>query len=332
MAWLGFGVWSLVLSGIAGALLNNALLSRVTPLRLRLRFDRQCLRRHTGYGAKITINDILGYLINETRNLLVSKLAGPAFLGLFNKGESLSRLPNQLVMQATMQPLFRAMAKTQDDLGQSKYLFHRAITLLAAYTLPMYVGLWWVAEPFILFVYGEKWLAAAAVMQILLGMGVFLVILGPCGTLLDAHNRLTQEMFVLIARLAVTLAAIYIGLDWGLAGVAWALLLVTLLTTVVYYTLASRVIGTNLAELLRSLAPGLALAGLMFVVLAIMDALLGGMVDRHPGIYLLAMGSAGALAYLAGFSFLPIPVLNREAERWRLALETRLQLVLRPKT
>ncbi len=331
MAWLGFGVWSLVLSGIAGALLYNAMLSRVTPLRLHLRLDPSRLARHTGYGAKITINDILGYLIQETRNLLISKLAGPAFLGLFNKGESLSRLPNQLLMQATMQPLFRAMAKTQDDLDKTKYLFHRAITLLAAYTLPLYVALWWVAEPFVRFVYGEKWVAAAEVMEILLGMGVFLVILGPCGTLLDAQNRLTQEMVVLIVRLGVTLGAIYVGLNWDLAGVAWALLLVTMFSAVVYYSLASRVIRTNLRDLLRSLTPGLALAGVMFAVLAVVDAMLGNGVRQYPWIYLLGMGGAAGVTYVTAFLFLPIPALHSEAHRWRQAVGTGLQFILRPK-
>ncbi len=331
MAWLGFGVWSLVLSGIAGSLLYNAMLSRVTPLRLHLRLDRTRLSRHTAYGAKITINDILGYLIQETRNLLVSKLAGPAFLGLFNKGESLSRLPNQLLMQATMQPLFRAMAKTQDDLDMAKYLFHRAIILLGAYTLPLYVALWWVAEPFVRFVYGDKWVAAAEVMQILLGMGLFLVILGPCGTLLDAQNRLTQEMVVLIVRLGVTLGAIYVGLSWDLAGVAWALLLVTMFTAVVYYSLASRVIRTNLRDLLRSLTPGLALAMVMFAVLTLIDTILGGMAGQHPAIYLLAMGGTAAATYVAAFLYLPIPALNSEAQRWRQAVGAGLQFVLRPK-
>jgi O-antigen/teichoic acid export membrane protein len=332
MAWIGFGVWSLVLSGIAGSLLYSLLLSRVTPLRLRLRVDLRRLNRHTGYGAKITINDILGYLIQETRNLLVSKLAGPAFLGLFNKGESLSRLPNQLLMQATMQPLFRAMAKTQDDLDKTKYLFHRAITLLAAYTLPLYVALWWIAEPFIRFVYGEKWVAAAEVMQILLGMGIFLVILGPCGTLLDAQNRLTQEMVVLVARLGVTLGAIYIGLDWGLSGVAWALLLVTGLTALVYYALAYRVIRTSLRDLLHALAPGLALVVVMFAVLALLDTILGGDVRQRPAIYLMAMAGTAAATYVAAFLYLPIPALNTEAQRWRQAVGAGLQFVLRPKT
>lgn len=332
MAWAGFGVWSLIVSGLAGAMIYNAMLTRVTPLRLRFRLDLERLRKHTGYGAKITINDLLGYLIQESKNLVISKLSGPAFLGLFNKGESLSRLPNQLVMSATMQPLFRAMSKIQDDLDTTRYMFHRAITLLSAYTLPLYVGLWWVAEPFILVVYGEKWVAASEAMRILVMMGVCLNILGPCGVLLDAQNRLTQEMFALLVRLALTILAIYFGVRWGLTGVAWALVLTTLFSTVYYYILVARTIPTGASDLIRSLLPGLSLATLLFVALTAVDHLLGTARSEHPAVYLLTMTAAGALVYSTAFLFIPIKAISSEAERWRQLLNGRLELLFRPRS
>ena len=118
-------------------------------------------------GAKIVGNDFVNYLRAQSRTLILSKMAGPAFLGLFNKAESLSRLPNQLLMSPTMEPLFRAMSKAQGNLDQTKYLYYRAVTLLMAYTLPAYALLWWIAEPFITFVYGPKWIESGAPMSIL---------------------------------------------------------------------------------------------------------------------------------------------------------------------
>lgn len=331
MAWAGFGVWSLVISGLAGALIYNLMLMQVTPLHLKFRFDLERVRKHTGYGAKITINDFLGYLIQESKNLVISKLSGPAFLGLFNKGESLSRLPNQLVMSATMQPLFRAMSKIQDDLQTTHYMFHRAITLLSVYTLPLYVGLWWIAEPFILVVYGEKWVAASEAMRILVIMGVFLNILGPCGVLLDAQNKLTQEMVALLVRLALTILAVYFGIQWGLGGVAWALVLTTVFSTVYYYILVARTIPTGPTDLIRSLLPGISLATLLFLALTATDHLLGSARSEYPALYILAMTTTGAIFYTTAFLFIPIKAINSEAARWRQLLNGRLQLIFKPR-
>ncbi len=329
MAWIGMGVWSLTLSGLAGAILKNFLLSRYTPVRLKPSLNLGIMRKHSGYGAKITINEFLTYLIRESKNLLISKLAGPGFLGLFNKGESLSRLPNQLFVSATMQPLFRAMSKVQDDLDTTKYMFHRTITLLSVYTFPIYVGLWWVAEPFILVVYGEKWVAASEVMRILILIGALLNILTPCGVLLEAQNRLGQDMIALMIRLVITILAIYIGLDWGLSGVAWALVATYVFSAIYYYVLVSRVIPTGVTDLFRSLLPGLSLATLLMLTLTTVDHFLGETRTTHPAAYLLAMTASGTIVYSTAFLYLPIKAIRTEAQRWRHLLNGKLPLVFR---
>jgi O-antigen/teichoic acid export membrane protein len=317
MAWAGLGVWSLVLSGLIGSLGRNIMLARITPLHLRLNFDYSAMRKHSGYGVKITTNDFLSYLTREGKNLVLSKMAGPAFLGLFNKSESLSRLPNQMFMSSTVQPVFRAMSKVQDDLDQTKYMFYRVISLLMVYTMPLYVGLWWVAEPFIQVVYGEKWLAAAEPMRILVISGIFLNIMHPSATLLDAQNRLTQEMFALVIRLIVTLAACVVGLQWGLIGVAWAITFTNAFSAVYYYLLVRRTIRTRYTDLFNALAPGLSLSGLLFAMLAAVHYASDGLDDSRPAIYLSLMILAGGLTYLLSFLYIPISSISGEAQRWR---------------
>jgi teichuronic acid exporter len=111
MALAGMGVWSLTLSGLLTAFFKNAWLARLTPLRLNINMDFWNMRKHSSYGIQDHWQRLRDLSKNEAKTLIISKLAGPAFLGLFKKAESLSRLPNQLVMSATMDPVFRAMSK-----------------------------------------------------------------------------------------------------------------------------------------------------------------------------------------------------------------------------
>lgn len=317
MAWFGMGVWSLVFAGIIGALFSNLLLGRLLPIRLKLHPNFTKMRKHSSYGFKITVNDFLGNLTRESKTLILSKFGGPAFLGLFNKGESLSITPNKIIMPSTMKPFFRAMSKVQDDLDQTKYMFYRAIALLTVYTMPFYVGLWWIAEPFIGFVYGEKWLPSAEPLRILAISGIFYSILFPSGVLLDAQNKLTQEMIIKAMRLVVVIAACFIGLNWGLVGVAWGILFGNLFGACTTYYLVYRTINTRLVDLVKAITPGILLGTLLFAVLAMMHFALGEHKATAPFLYILTMTITGAVSYGAAFLLLPIPALHSEASRWR---------------
>ena len=317
MAAAGWGVWSLTLTGLFGALIASVFYFFATPLRIRLRIDRVIARRHAGYGFKITANDFLDYLRDEGVNLMLSKMAGPAFLGLFNKASSLSRMPNRLLMPSTGQSVFRALSKVQDDLDTTKYIFYRTITLLTVYVLPFLVGLWWVAEPFIRVVYGPKWLPAAEPMMILVVGAAFRTINNPCGVLLAAQNRLVQEMVGQTLGLILTVIACLVGLNFGMKGVAWAIVASNIFYATYNYALAYRTIRTGPTDLLKAIAPALLLNVPLFAILAGVHHLTGDLKSSTPSVYLGAMTITGLLAYACAFLFLPIPALRTEAARWR---------------
>jgi len=327
MAAIGLGVWSLTLAGLVGVLVSNVLYFFATPLRIRLRFDTAIARRHTAYGFKITANDFLDYVRDESVNLLLSKIAGPASLGLFNKASSLARMPNLLIAPPTGQTVFRALSKVQDDLDMTKYIFYRTITLLTVYVLPCLVGLWWVAEPFIQVVYGPKWLPAAEPMRILIIGAAFRTINNPCGVLLAAQNRLVQEMVGQTLNVIFTVIAVLIGLNWGLQGVACAVVASVIFRTTYLYVLAYRTLRTRVTDLLKAIAPALLLNALLFAVLFGVHHFAGDLRSSIPALYLCVMTISGVLAYAVAFLFLPIPALQSEVTRWRAAVRRGAELV-----
>lgn len=329
MAWFGFGVWSLILSGLATGLLQNVWLARLVPITPRLNPSTTIMRRHTRYGAKIVANDFLTYLRAEGKTLLLSKIAGPAVVGLFNKAESLARLPNQLLMQPVMEPMFRALSKTQDDLGESRRLFYRAVTLLTVYTTPLYLILGWVAEPFILVVYGEKWVAAADAMRVLCIMGPFLNVMLPASVLLAAQNRLGRVMLAQGINLPLVLGACWLGwIQAGLAGAAWGYLLTQGIMTLHFYWYAQQAVGGRLGDLVAAIAPGLALCGLVGAALFALDQLVQTWRHSLTPLYLVLMGAGGLTAFTLSFFTLPLTAVRGEAEGWRRRIS---EVFVRPK-
>jgi teichuronic acid exporter len=329
LALIGLGVWSLTLSGLLGALFNNFWLARLTPFKPRLNLDVDIMRKHAAYGAKIVGNDFVNYLRTQSKILILSKLAGPTLVGLFNKAESLSRLPNQVLMAPTMEPLFRAMSKSQDDLDQVKHLFYRAITLLMAYTVPAYVLLWWIAEPFIGVVYGAKWIEAGAPLRILAVAGLFLNVALPCSVLLAVRNRLGKEMIATAINIPIMIGGSIIGLRWGLQGVAWSLVLAQAVLAAQFYALTLKALPTRPEDLLRAVGPGLLLGAMLFAFLAVIDYLIGRQLERIPAIYVLVMSVLASLFYGGAFLMVPLRALDSEAARWRKIAARRLSVLNR---
>jgi O-antigen/teichoic acid export membrane protein len=320
MAFAGMGVWSLVVSGLLASLFKSFWLARLTPVVARFNPDIAAMRKHAGYGSRIVGTEFINYLRNQSKIFLLSKLGGPALVGIYNKAESQSRLPNQILMAPTMEPLFRAMSKTQDNLDQTKYLFYRAITLLMAYTLPAYALLWWIAEPFIFVVYGPKWIETGAPMSILTLAGPFLNVALPSSTLLAVRNHLGKDALATGMNIPILAGACIIGLQWGVVGVAWGVVLAQAVFAVHLYSYVLQVLPSRAADLMRAAAPGAALGALQFAVLALVHHVLAPSPHQQPALYLLAMCGSGALTAVLAFLFLPLPALHSERDRWRRQL------------
>jgi teichuronic acid exporter len=327
MAAMGLGVWSLIWGGIAGTLITIVMLAYVTPVRLRLRYKAEIARRHSGFGMKITANDFLDYVRDEAVNLMLSKIAGPAFLGLFNKAASLARMPGRMLVPPTAQTVFRALSKVQDNPDSTKYIFYRTITLLCVYLLPCLVGLWWIAEPFVEVVYGQQWMPAALPMSILLIGASFRIINNPCGILLAAQNRLNQELVGQVIGVVFTLIACVIGLQWGMVGVAWAIVASNVFYAAYNFAIAYRTIRTTVADLGRAISPPLALNVALFGVLATVHGLAVDLRSTRPALYLCTMVAVGFLAYAGMFLLVPLAGLQTEAARWRQAAHRAISTV-----
>jgi O-antigen/teichoic acid export membrane protein len=322
MASIGMGVWSLTLSGILGSFIALLMFDRVTERRPTLIFSIATTKKFGAYGLKVSLNDLASYFTKQASNTIISRVSGPSSVGLFNKGESLAWLPFSTASASVYDAVFRAMAKVQDNPDQTKYLFFRMMSLMTLYTLPLYIGLAWMAEPFMLFVYGEKWLPAADPLRIVSLAGLFICIGHACGAVLAAQNRLGKEVWVHISQGIIVSITCYFGLKaWGIPGAALGVFLGVAYSTPIMYYLATRCFPATLADLGRALAPGLKLNAFLLAALTIIHSLLpAGMREAHPALYIIIAGGGAGLVYATAFLFFPSTSLQVEALRWRKLL------------
>lgn len=314
LAWAGWGVWSLVLGGLAGSFVNAISLSVIARWRPGLNFEFARGRELARYGFLVSVNDVVVYLRNQASNFVLGRTLGMASVGLFNKADSLVRMPNLFVVSPVYQVLFRALAIEQHDDARSRRMFIHSIRLVAVYAAPCYVLLHLLAEPAIDLLYGARWHDAAAPLSILALALPFLMVANLCGAVLAARNWLQHELKVQVVLLLLNGGATYLALDHGLAGVATALSGVAVYNMLHMYLLCVRCLGVRWRDLAEALAPALLLSALMLAAALALEACIG---KQSPLVHLAVVGGGSIALYGLCFLYLPIPALLDERSKWR---------------
>jgi O-antigen/teichoic acid export membrane protein len=320
MAYAGYGVWSLVFGGIAGAVTNMTLLIPLAKWRPGLSLDLRRGRDIARYGMLVSVTDILTYLRHQVSAFILSRTLGPASVGLYNKGESLSRMPHAFITTSVYQVLLRAMAVEQDNLDKCRYLFYRSIALVAVYATPFYIGFLWLAEPLVRGVYGEKWVESAAPLAILALAWPFWLMNRLSGAVLAALNWLGREALVQASTLVVTVLAVLIGLPHGIEGVAYAVVAAAAYSALHIHWLAIRRLRARWTGYIRALTPAAILNMILVVVLYALEHALPAGIRRHDLAFLGIMATGGGLAYALCFLYLPMASLRTEQHRWKAKL------------
>lgn len=328
MALYGFGVWSLIVGGLVGALVGAALLIPLAGWRPGLSFQWRRARELARYGVLATAGDFIVYLRGQASNFVLSRTLGPHALGLFNKANSLALIP-QNVTGSVYQVTFRSLAKEQDNLDLSQYLYLRSITLVSVYTWPAFLALAWLSLPLVRFLYGAKWVDTAHPLACVAIVGPFVILDALAGSVLAARNWLIREIPVQVAMLIIVVLGTVAGLPYGLVGVAIGASLSNVYGALHMSWLAARCLSMPMRRIASAVwAPLLLNVPVLLLWLAI-DVLFMPQERYGDFLYLLIMLCAGGLLYALLFFLAPIPNIASEQQRWREQLAKSLRRIFK---
>ncbi|MEA2256571.1 MAG: hypothetical protein QOG35_2616, partial [Solirubrobacteraceae bacterium] len=192
--------------------------------------------------------------------------------------------------------LFPAFSRIQGDRERIAEGWIRVTRLVAAISVPALVGLAVVAPDFVTVVLGDKWHAAAPVIQVLAWVGILQSLQSLNTGILEAVGRARTIFRYTVVFFAAHLIAFAVGLHWGIVGVAVGYSISTTLIEPAYLWLTSRAVGISPWRFLRALAGVVQAAVAMGIVVA--GARAGLLSLGAPALVrLLACTLVGAAAY-----------------------------------
>lgn len=271
-AYLDYGVWSLVIALLVKSVIELLGFVIVVKWIPKFKFNSKSFKTLYSFGSVATFNSILSYFSTNTDNLVIGKLIGDFNLGVYNRAYGIMLLPVRNISGGFKAALFPSLSRIQNDLLEVKRLYLKSTSIVAFVSFPLMFGLSAVAEPFVLFVYGENWIKMIPVLKILSLLGAFSSMMTFNGTIFYSLGKPKYETIIYLVTTPILIIGFIVGANlYGVIGVALSLLIVELGTFFYKLHFVNKLIESNLSEFFLSLKFVLFNTFVMYVVLEVIN-------------------------------------------------------------
>lgn len=165
-AYLGVGVWALVIQQITFAVVNSIALWFVVSWRPQLIFSLQRVKILFTYGSRILGASFIYTFYLDLRTLIIGGVYTSADLAYYQRGEQIPRLLVDNVDGSIQSVILPTLSAHQEEKERIKSMVRRTVTMSSFFVFPMMAGLFVVSETLIRFLLTDKWLPAVPFFQV----------------------------------------------------------------------------------------------------------------------------------------------------------------------
>lgn len=248
-AFLKMGVWSLVYQVLAINIIATILLWYYSPWKPDFIFDWHEIKYTRNYSLSLTGYNIFNYLSRNIDDFLVGKFLGAQQLGYYTLAYRIMFYPLRSISGVISRVMFPVLSQMQMENARFRFAYLRVTKTIALITFPLMMGLWILAESFIISVFGKEWQPTIVLVIILAPIGMFQSIGSTVGVIYQAKGR-TDWIFKwgIVTGILATLSFI-IGLSWGIKGVAIAYGVASIVVTYHNFAIPFKLIDLPIAKL-----------------------------------------------------------------------------------
>lgn len=305
LAWLGYGVWSLVWMNIARTAswaLQHWLFMRWRPQWI---FDRSRMKEHLRFGYRLTLSGVIDAVYTNISGVLIGRFFPIRLLGYYDRAFLLRQVPVQTLTAALNKVSFPLFSRLQNEPDKLRLSYQKMMQFALFILAPVLTLAAVVAEPLVVFLLGKDWVASAPYLRILCFAGILMPIHSFNLNILNVKGRSDLFLRLEIIKRIILTVLLFAALPLGITGLLYAQVLVTIISFFINSYYSGRMIQysswSQVADLLPILLltalTGLATRGVMWL------ADFGGWLPHFIWLQLLLAGGVFSLCYI-GFAWL----------------------------
>lgn len=264
-AWLGWGVWSLVLNSLGGAAAVTLLLLLWRPFQLRWPRQIRELATPLLQGWRILASRFAWYAYTSADQAVIGRMLGKDALGTYSFAMTFSTTISQEISSVLSRVVPGVFSTVQHQREELRRYFLMLTELLCYLALPVSLGMAVTADLVVAIVLGPQWDAVVAPLRILCVYSAFYSCQVLVGHLLLWTGRFRANMWCSILAAVLMPVGFYIGTKWGLPGIAWVWVIAFPLVNLPAFVIGFRTIGISGWQWLGVFTPALTGCGAMML-------------------------------------------------------------------
>lgn len=211
LANFGYGVWSLVWMFLVNQIVRSIVFWYKTNWRPTFVFNLDKLKKHFGFGYKLTLSSLLNTGFVNVYNILIGKYYAVDILGYFERSKTFQHYIVSTLTDVVANVSYPLLSKLQEDKDRMISVFKKVMSITFFIVAPVMLTLSVLAKPIFLLTLGGQWLEAVPFFQILCLSGVLyplhflninlLKVLGRSDLFLklEIYKRISLSIIILIA-------------------------------------------------------------------------------------------------------------------------------------
>lgn len=309
MAYMGYGVWSLVGSNIASSVLVTTqfwIYSKWTPSFV---FNIVKFKDHFNFGYKLSLSGLLNKILNNIYLIVIGKFFSASQVGFYTRAETMKHLPVTNISNALNKVTYPLFASIQEDDLRLKRVYKQLMQMVVFIIAPVLIFLGVLAEPTFRFLFTEKWLPAVPYFQILCVTGILYPIHAYNLNILKVKGRSDLFLKLEVFKTIIIALTIIISLRFGILALLYGQIFISIAAFLIntYYT--GKFIKYTAWQQLKDITPIILLAVFSGALMFVFDYYLKSY-DQKDFTRILGGSIIGLLVYLALAQVLRFKSLN----------------------
>lgn len=302
LAWLGYGLWSLVYGQLSNALVRLVLIWLFNPTWSWLipkRLDFSLFRSLFRYGLPVTGGGLVSYFHTHWDDWFVGRQFGTTQLGYYTKAYDLSNKTLSSLSRTVINGVFfPSYSRIRNDRDRMRRVFLKGTRVVLLMMVPISLGLLVLSPELVPVLLGEKWIPMIPTLQVYSFMVLFRPISSNTVPLFMGAGRPRYVLYAGIVLSVVMVPAVLLLSGLGIVGVAIGVVVSHIVGAGYNLLQTERIIPGAAVAALRAFVPFLAVGLVMAIVVQLLKPIIMPLGGAYPLLAVLALVAIGAVVYL----------------------------------